>query len=554
MERYDPKRKELSARDVVARAIYTEVAQGRGTANRACTSTSPTAEPSTSGRNCRACTPSSWSLQGSTSRRRRWRSRRRSTTRWAESGSNPGTGGTESWVAAPRGKPLAASTGRTGWAGTPWGTSWSSGGGRAWPRPSMQSGSAPARSGVGIRDGTGGILSPFGVKDGKNPFTLKEQVAAAMWKHVGIIRSQGELEQGLAEILAIGREAKNAKAVGSRAYNQSWLNTLQLWNMVLDCEAIIRSAMERKESRGAHTRSDFPEKDDGRWLVNIITREEGGIMSRTCPGPKAPARAGSAHRGVTRRLHHGDGYEEGGEVEGLQRYRRRAARRPTGTTDTRCLTSKGWPSWNLRLHCVPEPPGFLPGRPLELQGGQVRSCSAEVNGMPKLMCMTPRGTGHGGIPGADARVPLHPRPGHGRVLELRVKKTIRPFRAEGRAEGSGGSTDMTSNACGSFESASSVPVPGRVPRGQGTQGRLHRPQVGREGRVPRHAPDGLVNRSKYLKADAGLGYCNITKCCQEICPEHIVITDDTIHPREGEGGRRPYDPLLWAYRKLRGEK
>jgi succinate dehydrogenase/fumarate reductase flavoprotein subunit len=50
--------------------------------------------------------------------------------------------------------------------------------------------------------------------------------------------------------------------------------------MVLDCEAIIRSAMERKESRGAHTRSDFPEKDDERWLVNIITREDGGIMSR----------------------------------------------------------------------------------------------------------------------------------------------------------------------------------------------------------------------------------------------------------------------------------
>ena len=60
--------------------------------------------------------------------------------------------------------------------------------------------------------------------------------------------------------------------------------------MVLDCEAIIRSAMERKESRGAHTRSDFPEKDDGKWLVNIITREEDGRMSHELvPVQKPPA-------------------------------------------------------------------------------------------------------------------------------------------------------------------------------------------------------------------------------------------------------------------------
>ena len=132
------------------------------------------------------------------------------------------------------------------------------------------------------------ILSPFAVRAGKNPFALKEKIAAVMWKYVGIVRSQAQLEQGLSEILAIAAEAKSVQAVGPRPYNQSWFGSLQVWNMVLDCEAIIRSAMERRESRGAHTRSDFPGKDDGKWLVNIVTREDGGRMVRELVPVQSP--------------------------------------------------------------------------------------------------------------------------------------------------------------------------------------------------------------------------------------------------------------------------
>ena len=64
-----------------------------------------------------------------------------------------------------------------------------------------------------------------------------------------------------------------------------------------------------------------------------------------------------------------------------------------------------------------------------------------------------------------------------------------------------------------------------------------------------HPMDGL-NRSKFLKADGGLGYCNITKCCQEICPEHIVITDDAIIPEKERVVDVHYDPILWAYRHI----
>jgi succinate dehydrogenase / fumarate reductase iron-sulfur subunit len=64
-----------------------------------------------------------------------------------------------------------------------------------------------------------------------------------------------------------------------------------------------------------------------------------------------------------------------------------------------------------------------------------------------------------------------------------------------------------------------------------------------------HPMDGL-NRSKYLKDEAGLGYCNITKCCQEICPEHIIITDDAIIPEKERVVDRHYDPIVWLYRVM----
>jgi len=65
-------------------------------------------------------------------------------------------------------------------------------------------------------------------------------------------------------------------------------------------------------------------------------------------------------------------------------------------------------------------------------------------------------------------------------------------------------------------------------------------------------PIDSINRSHFMKEEAGLGYCNITKCCQEICPEHIVITDNAIIPEKERVVDTQYDPLVWLYRKIRG--
>ena len=66
-------------------------------------------------------------------------------------------------------------------------------------------------------------------------------------------------------------------------------------------------------------------------------------------------------------------------------------------------------------------------------------------------------------------------------------------------------------------------------------------------------PIDQADRREYLKDSGGIGYCNITKCCTEVCPEHIKITDNAIIPLKERVADKYYDPLSWAWRKLRGE-
>jgi succinate dehydrogenase / fumarate reductase iron-sulfur subunit len=66
-----------------------------------------------------------------------------------------------------------------------------------------------------------------------------------------------------------------------------------------------------------------------------------------------------------------------------------------------------------------------------------------------------------------------------------------------------------------------------------------------------HPMDGL-SRTKLLKDELGIGLCNITKCCTEVCPEDIHITDNAIIPLKERVVDRFYDPLVWIVRKIRG--
>jgi succinate dehydrogenase / fumarate reductase iron-sulfur subunit len=65
-------------------------------------------------------------------------------------------------------------------------------------------------------------------------------------------------------------------------------------------------------------------------------------------------------------------------------------------------------------------------------------------------------------------------------------------------------------------------------------------------------PADQADRLDYLLDDGGIGYCNITKCCTEVCPEHIKITDNAIIPLKERVADRHYDPLRMLWRRIRG--
>lgn len=67
-------------------------------------------------------------------------------------------------------------------------------------------------------------------------------------------------------------------------------------------------------------------------------------------------------------------------------------------------------------------------------------------------------------------------------------------------------------------------------------------------------PWDTVDRTEFIKANAGIGFCNITKCCTDVCPESIRITDNAIIPLKERVVSRYYDPLLWLWRRITGRR
>src|ERR1700712_464272 len=101
-------------------------------------------------------------------------------------------------------------------------------------------------------------LAPFEVEGGENPYTIQSDLQQSMNDLVGIIRTASELEQSLAAIEAFKVRAKSMKVQGHRQYNPGWHLAIDLRNMLIVGECIAKAALVREESRGGHTRDDFP--------------------------------------------------------------------------------------------------------------------------------------------------------------------------------------------------------------------------------------------------------------------------------------------------------
>lgn len=124
-------------------------------------------------------------------------------------------------------------------------------------------------------------LAPFelGAK-GHNPFELQHELQAMMQRLVGIVRHEEEMSQALEEIQHMKHRAKQVGCAGHRQYNPGWHTSLDLEHLLTVSEAITRAALERKESRGAHFREDFPEKTNEWGKFNLLIRKnaDGGMV------------------------------------------------------------------------------------------------------------------------------------------------------------------------------------------------------------------------------------------------------------------------------------
>ena len=116
-------------------------------------------------------------------------------------------------------------------------------------------------------------------ESGENPYLLHEKLVENMQNSVGIVRTEELLSKGITKLEDLKLSYKNIKASGASQYNPGWHEALALRNLIITAESVAKSALMREESRGAHTRVDFPgEKDD--WLEYnvVISKNEIGEM------------------------------------------------------------------------------------------------------------------------------------------------------------------------------------------------------------------------------------------------------------------------------------
>jgi succinate dehydrogenase / fumarate reductase flavoprotein subunit len=115
-------------------------------------------------------------------------------------------------------------------------------------------------------------LRPFAEEGGENPYTIQHDLQEAMNDLVNIIRNGTDLEQALVEIEGLKRRAGQLTVEGHRQYNPGWHLALDLRSMLLVSECIAKAALARTESRGGHTRDDFPATDPAWGAKNLVLR------------------------------------------------------------------------------------------------------------------------------------------------------------------------------------------------------------------------------------------------------------------------------------------
>ena len=133
-------------------------------------------------------------------------------------------------------------------------------------------------------------LEPFDRGDGENPYQIQKDLQELMQDNVGIVRTESEMQYALGQLQHLKQRANRATVTGNREYNPGWHTTIDLKNLLIVSEAVTRTAIERKESRGAQFREDYPGKDEHFSKVNTIVSKaaDGSMQVRLDPLPEMP--------------------------------------------------------------------------------------------------------------------------------------------------------------------------------------------------------------------------------------------------------------------------
>jgi succinate dehydrogenase / fumarate reductase flavoprotein subunit len=133
-------------------------------------------------------------------------------------------------------------------------------------------------------------VEPFERSTSENPYGVQRDLQESMQDLVGIVRNENEMRSALEKIGNLRARAETVGVTGNREYNPGWHTALDLKNLLTVSEAIARAALERKESRGAQFREDYPDKDDRFSKVNTMISKapDGSMQIRLEPLPEMP--------------------------------------------------------------------------------------------------------------------------------------------------------------------------------------------------------------------------------------------------------------------------
>jgi succinate dehydrogenase / fumarate reductase flavoprotein subunit len=133
-------------------------------------------------------------------------------------------------------------------------------------------------------------LQPFERGAGENPYSVQHDLQGTMQDKVGIVRTEHEMKSALDDLKKLWEREKRVGISGNREFNPGWHTALDLKNLLTVSEAVTRAALERKESRGAQFRDDYPNKEEQFSKVNTITwrADDGSMQVRLEPLPPMP--------------------------------------------------------------------------------------------------------------------------------------------------------------------------------------------------------------------------------------------------------------------------